>query len=80
LQKQKLKSISLTNTKKGGDGDENLAIINKTKHSTKGERKRVQDGRTQVLWWLDELFSGVSKGKRTPQFMFSSQHPSPPKA
>jgi hypothetical protein len=28
--------------------DENLTIINKTKHSTKGERK-VQDGRTQVL-------------------------------
>jgi hypothetical protein len=62
LQKQKLKSISLTNTKRGGDGDENLPIINKTKHSTKGERKRVQDGRTPSAWWLDELFSGV-KGR-----------------
>jgi hypothetical protein len=28
--------------------DENLPIINKTKHPTKG-RKKVQDGRTQVL-------------------------------
>jgi hypothetical protein len=28
--------------------DENLPIVNKTKHVTKGEKK-VQDGRTQVL-------------------------------
>jgi len=28
--------------------DENLPIINKTKHSTK-EEKQLQDGRTQVL-------------------------------
>jgi hypothetical protein len=34
--------------------DENLPIINKTKHTTKGEKK-VQDGRTQVLA-NEELF------------------------
>jgi hypothetical protein len=32
----------------GKNFDENLPIINKTKHSTKGEKK-VQDRRTQVL-------------------------------
>jgi hypothetical protein len=52
LQKQKLKSISLTNTKRGGDGDENLPIINKTKHSTKGERKEYEMEGPRVLGGL----------------------------
>jgi hypothetical protein len=79
LEEAKAKSISLTNTKKRGDGDENLPIINETKALNKRGREKgyKMEGRTQVLGGLMSFFSGV-KGKRT-QFMFSSQHPSPPK-
>jgi hypothetical protein len=35
--------------------DENLPIKNKTKHSTKEEKKKLQDERTQVL--ADKEFS-----------------------
>jgi hypothetical protein len=42
--------------------DENLPIINKTKHRTTKGKKKVQDGRTQVLANKETSKEGKSQG------------------